>query len=77
MTYNFDPERWYDIERAALEKARREKTLDRAAYEAALDRLQQTLDAMWDRLDGHYRCLPEKESVGQRQATPLPNEETS
>ncbi len=55
MTYNFDPERWYDIERAALEKARREKTLDRAAYEAALDRLQQKLDAMWDRLDGNYR----------------------
>jgi len=58
MTYNFDPERWYDIERAALEKAWHEKVLDRAAYEAALDHLQQKLDAMWDRLDGHYR-LPQ------------------
>lgn len=46
------------MECAALEKALREGLLDRAAYEAALDGLQQKLDALWDRLDGSYR-LPE------------------
>jgi len=55
MTYNFDPERWYDIERGALDKARREGTLDKVAFEIALDRLQLKLDAMWGRLDGHCR----------------------
>ena len=55
MTYNFDPEQWFDIESAALEKAFREGTLDRDAYEAALDALQQQLDALWDHLDGSYR----------------------
>ena len=58
MTYNFDPERWFDMECAALEKAWHEGLLDRADYEAALDGLQQTLDDLWDRLDGSYR-LPE------------------
>lgn len=58
MTYNFDPERWFDREWAVLEKALREGILDRAAYEAALYGLQQKLDALWDRLDGSYR-LPE------------------
>jgi len=55
LTYNFDPERWLDIESAALEKALREGTLDRDAYDAALDALQQKLDALWDTLDGSYR----------------------
>jgi pyrroloquinoline quinone (PQQ) biosynthesis protein C len=58
LTYNFDPERWFDMECAALENALREGILDRAAYETALDGLQQKLDALWDRLDGSYR-LPE------------------
>ena len=55
MTYNFDPERWFDIESAALEKALREGTLDRDGYDEALDALQQKLDALWDNLDGSYR----------------------
>lgn len=55
MTYNFDPERWFDMESAALEKAFREGALDQEAYEAARETLLQKLDALWDRLDGSYR----------------------
>jgi pyrroloquinoline quinone (PQQ) biosynthesis protein C len=55
MTYNFDPERWFDMESAALEKSFREGALNRDAYEAARETLQQKLDALWDRLDGSYR----------------------
>jgi predicted RNA-binding protein associated with RNAse of E/G family len=55
LTYNFDPERWFDMECDALEKALREGLIDRADYEAALDGLQQKLDDLWDRLDGSYR----------------------
>lgn len=55
MTYNFDPERWFDIEHAVLETAYRAGRLDKAAYEAEVERLQQKCDALWDRLDGSYR----------------------
>jgi hypothetical protein len=55
MTYNFDPERWYAIESEALERAHRAGRLDRIDYEAELERLQQRLDALWDRLDGSYQ----------------------
>jgi len=55
MTYNFDPERWFDRESAALEKAFREGALDQDAYAAARETLQQKLDALWDRLDGSYQ----------------------
>lgn len=58
MTYNFDPERWYAIERDALERAYGEGRMEAAAYEAALDDLQHKLDALWRRLDGSYR-LPQ------------------
>jgi hypothetical protein len=55
MTYNFDPEHWFDRESAALEKAFHEGALDQDAYEAAMETLQQKLEALWDRLDGSYR----------------------
>ena len=55
MTYNFDPEHWFDIERAALDAAYREGRLDKTAYEKAVASLQRKIDAMWDRLDGSYR----------------------
>jgi hypothetical protein len=61
MTYNFDPDRWYDNERDALERAHRMRQLDRSAYEAALERLQQKLDDLWDRLDGSYQLPGSKE----------------
>jgi hypothetical protein len=55
MTYNFDPERWYANEREVLEREHRAGRLDWTAYEAGLERLQQKLDDLWDRLDGSYR----------------------
>jgi len=61
LTYNFDPDRWYDNERDALERAHRAGQLDRPAYEAALERLQQELDDLWDRLDGSYQLPGSKE----------------
>lgn len=61
MTYNFDPERWFEIESDALARSFREGRLDRIAYETPLDSLQQRLDALWARLDGSY-CLPGKDA---------------
>jgi hypothetical protein len=55
MTYNFDPERWYDNERAVLEKKRAEEKLSETQFEQALDDLDRRYEAMLDRLDGTYR----------------------
>lgn len=59
MTYNFDPELWYDRESAALEaRRRRDPAMGDAAFQRALDDLERRYEAMLERLDGTYR-LPE------------------
>jgi hypothetical protein len=55
MTYNFDPDRWYDNELAALERMFAEGRLDKAAFEKQKDRLMARYDDMIARLDGTYR----------------------
>ena len=55
MTYNFDPDRWYDNERAALETRRRSEGWSNEAYETALADLDRRYDEMLRRLDGTYQ----------------------
>jgi hypothetical protein len=55
MTYNFDPERWYQNELAALDAARDAGKITPGEHAAAVKRLQEKLAAMWQRLDGSYR----------------------
>jgi hypothetical protein len=63
MTYNFDPDRWYDNEYAALDARRKSRSMDAAAFAAALADLDRRYDEMLDRLDGTYR-LPGETSPG-------------
>lgn len=55
VTYNFDPDRWYDNELAALEFALKEGTLKAAEFEKQKERLMDRYDDMVARLDGTYR----------------------
>ena len=55
MTYNFDPDRWYDNELAVLKERLRTGELDARSYEAAVDDLDRRYDEMMDRLDGSYQ----------------------
>jgi hypothetical protein len=55
MTYNFDPERWYDNERAALKARGREQGWSAAELEAALEDLERRYEEMLRRLDGSYQ----------------------
>ena len=55
MTYNFDPDRWYQNEAAALDADRDTGRISAAQHAAAMERLQEKLEAMWQRLDGSYR----------------------
>ncbi|MCE5246139.1 hypothetical protein LLG88_04360 [bacterium] len=54
MTYNFDPDRWYDNNLAVLEERRRRAELDEEAFKAAVAELDAQYDEMVDRLDHSY-----------------------
>jgi len=51
MTYNFDPDRWFEIEEAALKARRQKGELDDAAFDAAVEELARRYDEMLARLD--------------------------
>jgi hypothetical protein len=54
MTYNFDPELWYDNQRALLESQCERGELGATELEAALADLERRYEEMLDRLDGTY-----------------------
>ncbi len=58
MTYNFDPERWYENERAVLESRYKAGGMNEEDFRRALDDLSQRYEEMLDRLDGTYQ-IPE------------------
>jgi len=58
MTYNFDPDRWYENERRVLEMRIASGKLAPDRVETALSSLDQRYDEMVKRLDGTYQ-LPE------------------
>ncbi len=60
MTYNFDPDRWYEDQQRLLEKRRREGTLEESEYDAALKDLERRYEEMLDRLQGTYQLPPSR-----------------
>ena len=62
MTYNFDPDRWYDNEKAFLDRQYGSGEISKAAYRSALKSLEHRMEEMWVRLDGSYQ-LPENERI--------------
>ena len=51
MTYNFDPDRWYENQRRALDAKRERGDLTDEGYQAGLDDLDRRYEAMTSRLD--------------------------
>jgi len=51
VTYNFDPDRWYENQRRALDGRREKGELTAAAYQAELDGLEVRFEQMTTRLD--------------------------
>jgi hypothetical protein len=60
VTYNFDPDQWYENERAALELRYREGHLNQGEFQEALSRLETRYENMVKRLDGTYQLPKEK-----------------
>ena len=59
MTYNFDPDRWYENERSSIDARHRAGDLRQAEFEKAVEDLDHKYQEMWDRLDGSYQ-IPER-----------------
>lgn len=57
MTYNFDPERWYDNELAYATAKLKSGEISQSEYEAAKADLDQKYDEMIARLDGTYQII--------------------
>jgi hypothetical protein len=55
MTYNFDPDRWFENEMAWLEGQRKAGKLSARAFRQEADALEKRCATMWQRLDGTYR----------------------
>ena len=55
MTYNFDPEQWYENELAAVRASYESGNLTLQEYEKAERMLEKRLDDMWRRIDGSYQ----------------------
>jgi hypothetical protein len=55
MTYNFDPDNWYENEFAFLENSYKSGKISEQEYEASLEALGKRHEEMWRRLDGSYQ----------------------
>lgn len=57
MTYNFDPDVWYENHRLVLERRHADGDLDDASFAAAIDDLDRRFGELVTRLDGTYEIL--------------------
>ncbi len=55
MTYNFDPDRWYDGEYNLLEQKLKQGRLTQAEFDRRVEALSSKYDDMLERLDGTYQ----------------------
>ena len=55
MTYNFDPDLWYENHRALLEAKKAAGELDDRSFQQAAEQLNRDYDEMVVRLDGTYQ----------------------
>jgi hypothetical protein len=58
MTYNFDPDRWYESQKRLLENRLESGEIDEVEYQLELDELDTRYEEMVRRLDGTY-TLPD------------------
>ena len=55
MTYNFDPDQWYENELAVIRASYEAGKITRQECEEAEKVLNKRLEDMWKRIDGSYR----------------------
>ncbi len=60
MTYNFDPDRWYENQRALLAHRRDRGEINDREFEQELERLGERYDEMLRRLDAPFELPPNR-----------------
>jgi hypothetical protein len=55
MTYNFDPDKWFENEIAFFENKYKSGKISEQEYKEALEKLGKRHEDMWRRLDGTYQ----------------------
>ncbi|MDM8535664.1 hypothetical protein QUF70_02795 [Desulfobacterales bacterium HSG17] len=55
MTYNFDPDKWYENELFLMQEKLKSSKITQSEYDAAVEILDKKLEEMWKRLDGSYQ----------------------
>ena len=55
MTYNFDPDRWYENELFVIRSKYEAGQMTKQEYNKAVEELDRKHEAMWERLDGSYQ----------------------
>ena len=64
MTYNFDPDRWVELQRQALDARRAAGELDDAGFQAEVERLEARYDEMTSRLDKPFELSDTRRNRG-------------
>jgi len=59
MTYNFDPDKWYDNELFLIQSKLKTGEIKQNEYDDAIEILDKKFEEMWKRLDGTYQIKPE------------------
>ncbi len=59
MTYNFDPDKWYDNELFLIQSKLKLCEITQSEYDKAVEILNKKYEEMWERLDGTYQIKPE------------------
>lgn len=59
MTYNFDPDKWYDDELFMIQAKLKKGEITQDDYDLAVLELDQKHEEMWKRLDGTYQIHPD------------------
>ncbi len=62
MTYNFDPDRWYDNEILVLKQQLNSKKITKDQFNLDMEILEKRLEEMWNRLNGSYQVFSEKKN---------------
>ena len=62
MTYNFDPDRWYENELFLIHSKYKAGQMTEQEQDNAVDELDRNHKLMWERLDGSYQ-LPKNRST--------------
>jgi len=55
MTYNFDPDKWYDNELFLIQSKLKNNEITQNEYGESVKILDKKLEEMWKRLDGSYQ----------------------